>query len=366
MEENELDKSEQPTPFKLMRARRHGTVARGMDLGFLTGLATFLGCGLIVGPQLTRAITQAVRGALVGGPSLADGPYAVLPAVGLLFSSVVQPLAFMAGTIFVVVLVFEIVQTGIVFSAQPLKPDFSRLNPAKGLKRLFSVRLLIETAKNILKLAIYTTVGCLVIDDGLQSDIAMVADGHGLFVLIARMAVRLIAAFVFVAFLFAILDQLIVRRDFLKKMRMSRRELRREMRDREGEPRLKQKRKQMHAEFVKLAQSVRNLRRADVLVTNPDHIVLGLRYDPRSMRAPMIVAVGTGYLAQRLKRLAFIYGIPIIENRALARELYRKSGLNKPIPEHCFQPVADIYNAIRRKAAERDADRRQITDLRYV
>jgi flagellar biosynthetic protein FlhB len=360
MEESEFDKSELPTPHKLARAREKGSVARGADLGFLTGLTTLLGYAWIAGPQLGASISQAVRGALVQGPTLADGPDAMFSAVALLFSAVAQPLALMAGSIFLAVLLFEIVQTGVVFSAQPLKPDFSRLNPAKGLKRLFSLRLLLETGKNILKLALYTSVGYLVVSGALHSDIAAVVDGRGLLALMARMGFRLLASFAAVAVVFAVLDQLIARRDFLKRMRMSRREVRREARDREGDPRLKQKRKQLHAQFVKTSQSLRNLRKADVLITNPQHIALALRYEPRTMHAPMIVSIGVDHLAQRFKRLAFIYGIPVVVNPPLARELYGKATLNGPVPEHCFRQVADIYNSLRRQSATQDTERAHV------
>ncbi len=99
---------------------------------------------------------------------------------------------------------------------------------------------------------------------------------------------------------------------------------------------------------------MRNLKGADVLIVNPQHIALALSYRPGTTQAPIVVSMGINQIAQRLKRLAFLHGIPIVENRTLARELYRKSVLNGPIPEHCYKPVADIYNAIRRRAQERD------------
>lgn len=349
MDESDQDKSEQPTPFKLHRAREKGTVARGMDLGFFISLSVFLLYAWVNGAPFAGAIAQAARDTLVGGPRLAEGPFAVLAVVPPLFAAIARPIAFMAGAIFLAVLLFELIQTGVVFSAQPLKPDFSRLNPAKGLKRLFSLRLLIETGKNIFKLVVYTAVGSLVVRGVLTSDVGLATDARGLSALIARAAFRLLAAFALIALFFTAIDQIIVRRDFLKRMRMSRRELRREHRDREGEPRLKQKRKQLHGEFVKLSRSLRGLRGADMLVTNPQHIALALRYDPRTMAAPKIVSIGTDRLAQRLKRLAFVYGIPIFEDRPLARALLRHGVLDRPIPEHCFQPVANIYNALRRK-----------------
>lgn len=362
-EESEQDKSEQPTPFKLTRARRKGVVARGSDLGFLTGLCAFAGYMWIAGPNLSHSIERAAHDALVASTNLADGSFAVFAVVAALFGSIVQPLLLMVATIFFFVLLFEIVQTGVVASTEPLKPDFSRLNPAKGLRRLFTFRLLIETLKNVLKLCLYTVAAYVVIRGALQTDIGAVTDGLSLSALMAHTGFRLLGAFILLAFIFAVLDQLIVRRDFLKKMRMSRRELRREAREREGEPRLKQKRKKLHAEFVKMSQSLRNMRKADVLITNPQHIAIALHYEPRNMLAPEVVSAGTNQFAQRLRRLAFIYGIPVVENKALARELYRKSGLNRSIPEHCFKPVADIYNTIRRRTGKGGANRPHVQEI---
>ncbi|MEI9997591.1 MAG: EscU/YscU/HrcU family type III secretion system export apparatus switch protein [Rhizomicrobium sp.] len=360
MEEGEQDRSELPTTFKLARAREKGTVARGADLGFLTGLAAFLGFFWIAGQQLGSDIASAVRGAWVGMGALADGPSAIFFAIDLLFSAVAKPLAFMAAVIFAVVAVFEVIQTGPVFSAEPMRPDFSRLNPAKGLKRLFSVRLLIETAKNIAKLCTYTTVGYLVIRGALRTDVGAITDGRTLLWTLASTGTRLLGSFLLVALFFATIDQLIVRRDFLKRMRMSRRDIRREAREREGDPRLKQKRKQLHAEFARQSQSVRAVRGADVLITNPEHIALALRYDRRLMAAPIVVSIGTNQFAQRLKRLAFIYNVPVVPDRALARELFRSARLNAAIPEHCFRAVADVYNGLRQKADEGSAEHHHV------
>jgi flagellar biosynthetic protein FlhB len=356
MEEGGQDKSEQPTPYKLERSRQKGVVARGMDLGFLTSLAALLGYAWIVGPQLGRTISRATHDALVTAPSLADSNFALLSAAEQLFSPLVRPMMLLFATIFLVVLLFEVIQTGAVFSFEPLKPDFNKLNPANGLKRVFSLRMLIETFKNILKLAIYTTIAVLTIRAALQSDLGSITDGRALMDKMKGSGLKLLAMFVLGAVLFAVIDQVISRQQFSKKMRMDRRELRQEAKEREGEPRLKQKRKQLHREFVKSSQSMRNLRKADVLITNPQHIALGLHYQPGTAQAPVIVSIGINQFAQRLKRLAFVYGIPIVESRTLARELYRKSMLDAPIPESCYKPVADIYNTIRRHAQEKNAD----------
>lgn len=349
MEDNEQDKSELPTPFKLKKGREKGVVARGVDLGFATGLAAFLGYVWMSGPRLGGVIKTVGHDGFIASSSLAEGGGAVVSTTAILLSPALKPLAFMAGAIFLLVLLLELIQTGFVFSTHALKPDFNRLNPANNLKRLFSLRILIETAKNVLKLAAYSTVAYLVIRHVLASDIGSAVDGRSLFKLMFRVALRLVGVFVLLAAFFAVLDQIIVRRDFLKKMRMSKRELRRELRDREGEPRLKQKRKQLHAEFVKAGKSMRNIKKADVLVTNPTHYAVALQYEPGAMFAPVVVSAGANRLAQRLKQQAFVYGIPIYEDRELARELYFRCALESPVPEHCYKPVAKIYNAMRQR-----------------
>lgn len=353
-ESSEQDKSELPTPYKLEKARKRGVVPRGMDLAFLTSMAALLCYSWVAGPQLGASMNEAARDAFVGGASLTDSRSALLVAAGTIFSPAIRPLMLLIASVFFVVLVFELVQTGVVFSSQPLKPDFNRLNPVNGLKRIFTARMLIETLKNVLKLAAYGTVAYLVIRSALHADIGSITDGATLLSAMDRVGIRLLAAFVLVAVFFAVLDQIIARQQFTKKMRMNRRELKREARDREGEPRIKQKRKQLHREYVKSSQSLKNLRKADVLITNPEHIALALHYDARTMQAPQVVSVGVNQFAQRLKRLAFLYAIPVFENRPLARELYRQTVLNGPVPGSCFKQVADIYNAIRRHSRTAD------------
>ncbi|HKR25308.1 MAG TPA: EscU/YscU/HrcU family type III secretion system export apparatus switch protein, partial [Allosphingosinicella sp.] len=304
MENAEQDRSEQATPFKLQSARKKGSVARGMDLGFLVVLAFFLLYIWIAGDSLGEQLTRASREAIVTAPDVVGGSSELLALSGHVFGAMLQPLGLFAISLFATVLLFELLQTGIVFSAQPLKADFSRLNPAKGLKRIFSKRMLIETFKNVLKFAVYVGITWLVLRRELDNISSSAADAASLAQAIFRATLRLLACFALAALFFAAIDQLIVRKEFSKNMRMSRRELRREVRDREGEPRLKQKRKQLHAEFVAASQSLRNVKDADVVVTNPSHYAVALRYDSEAMAAPIVVSRGSNALARRIKRLA--------------------------------------------------------------
>ena len=352
MDDTEQNKSEQPTSFKLDRARRKGSVARGMDLGFLTALAAFLGYAWIFGRSLQEQIGQSARGALVAAPNVLGSPNELMAVTGMVLSHAARPLALMAGAIFLVVLTFEVFQTGFIFTTEPLRLDFGRLSPAKGLKRLFTVKLLIETAKNILKLIVYVAITYAVIRHAQKSSLAAITDAGSLAAAMTATGFKLLAFYVIAAIGFAAADQLISRRDFMKKMRMSRREVRRESRDREGEPRMKQRRKQLHAEFVKLSSSLRNVRGADVLITNPSHYAVALKYDRGAMEAPTIVSRGANQFALRLKQAAFVYGVTVVEDRQLARSLYFKCEMNREIPDAYFRRVADIYLSIRERSGQ--------------
>jgi flagellar biosynthetic protein FlhB len=347
MDGGEQDKSEQATPFKLTRARRKGQVARGLDLGFLTAIGAFLLCMWIAGPGLGGDLSRATRDAIVTAPSVLGGQNELFALAGHVFGAVARPLFFLALTVFAIVLLFELLQTGIVFSAQPLKLDFTRLSPAKGLKRVFSKRMLVETLKNVLKLAVYAAIAWLVGRRAIDDVTARVGDAAGLAQAMFGAALRMLAWFALAALVFAVIDQLLVRKEFGKNMRMSRRELRREMRDREGEPHQKQKRKQLHAEFVAASQSLRNVRNADVILINPVHVAVALRYDAATMAAPLVVSRGAGDLAQRLKRIALRYNVVVVEDRALARALFRRCAIDAPVPESLYSEVAAIYRTIR-------------------
>jgi flagellar biosynthesis protein FlhB len=343
MDETELDKSETATPFKLRRAREKGTVARGVDLGFFSVLAAFVAYAWLAGSQMVAGITHMSGATLGNSGHHSDAPGALMAQMATLFSAAMSPLLAFAGTLFAFVLLVDFLQVGAVFSVQVLTPDFSRINPAKGLKRLLSWRLMIEAAKSVLKLSVYGLITWLAIRSAARIDSLAIFDGHQLARTMARSGLSFVMLFALAALIFAIGDQLLVRRQFATKMRMSRRELKRESRDREGDPRFKQKRKDFHREFIKMATSLRNARGADVILTNPTHYAVALRYVPEKMDAPMIVSRGAGSLAERIRRIGFTYGVTIIQDPALARALFNTRIVEGEIPDSLFQPVADIY-----------------------
>jgi flagellar biosynthesis protein FlhB len=343
LEESELDKSEQATPYKLKRAREKGTIARGIDLGFFTSLAAFVGYAWLVGFESVANIAQLSAVTFQNLALSINAPEALMAQTGFMFSGIIRPMLVFAASIFVVAVFVEFLQVGPVFSFQTMKPDFKRINPAEGLKRIFSLRVLIETLKSLLKLGIYGAITWLLIDAVLSYDAATALDGNKLMQALALFGFKLLFFFSLAALFIAIIDQILSRREFAKKMRMSSRELKRENRDREGDPRLKQKRRDFHTEFLKMVQSLRGAREADVILVNPTHYAVALRYDPDTMEAPKIVSRGSHEFAARIRRIGFLYGVIIIEDIALTQALFKTRMLDAEIPDNLYENVAEIY-----------------------
>lgn len=342
------DKPEEASPFKLRKARERGQVARGMDLGFVGSLLA-VGCvGLIAGEGFFASLAQLMRQSLGGGISTGTDPMQALDLVASTYWAAFQPLVLLGAVLLVILITLELIQLrGFIFTLQPLKPDLQRLNPAKGIKRLFSLRMLKETLKSVLKLAVYGAAAWLLIVAALEELGPRMLDAARLAAGLQSSATRLLMAFIALAFVFMVIDQLIVRKEYSKQMRMSRRELVRESREREGEPRLKQRRRDLHAQMREQSDGLGKIAGSDLLVVNPEHFAVALHYDPKTMRAPEVRARGRNHFAQLMKRKAFLLSIPVIPHAPLARALYAGCKAGQPIlPDH-YHDVARLYRALK-------------------
>lgn len=346
-EEADTTKTEQATAFKLQEARRKGMVARSIEFSALGVLLAFTGYVWAFGPRMADELLRVMTAAIAQAPSLAFGPLELwtwTAALGSRTASIVLPLFVVVAAAAALAI---LVQIGFVFSVQALKPDASRLNPANGFKRVFSLQTLYELGKTLLKLAIFPALAVMVIYMATRQATEFAAEPRALAALLGTHAVRLMLWLVAAMVIIAVIDLLFTRRQFGKKMMMSRRELREELRHREGDSRIKQRRKQIARELLKRARSLRQLRGADVLLTNPTHYAVALRFDERTMLAPTVVSKGSGEFALRLRRIAFVYGVPTIESRALARALFFRVPLDGQIPERYFGEAAAVYIRLR-------------------
>lgn len=344
MAEQEQNKTEEATPFKLERARREGQVARGADLGFFSALAALSLFGAALGTGSVDRMAEAARQLYATAIAAATTPDAALGSIRQTSIPYLETVALFGAAVAAIVLMAEIVQIrGPLFTLKPLKPDFKRLNPAKGLKRIFSRRTLKSAAMNVVKLTLYSAAAYIVLMQVMNSDAGGVADARDLRAVLGSAATKLVAWASALAFFFAIVDQIISRSEFKRMMRMSRSELQREVKDREGEPRLKAKRKQLHREFAKQASGFKGLPGSDMLIVNPEHFAVALKYDAREMSAPAIAAKGRNRLALLLKARAWALNIPVIEDPPLARALFRSTAVGREISAAHYRPVADHY-----------------------
>lgn len=352
-EQSEQNRSEAPTPFKLQKAREKGNVARSIELGFLASLLALAGFVTVAGETLMATLAQAMRVALSGGFAAASEPAGAAGLMGTLGARVITPVALLGGTMMALAILLELIQLrGFILTFHPLKPDWSRLNPAKGLKRLFSMRMLKETLKSIVKFALYAVAAWMVVRWTVARFSETAGDSDRLAATLTTAGMRLVFAFILIAIGISILDQILVRGEFTKQMRMSRREVTREGREREGEPRMKQRRKQIHRDMV--AQGQGSLAGADMLVVNPEHFAVALRYHETSMVAPEVAGKGRNAHALALREDAVRRGIPIVADPPLARALFRACQIGSTIPPDRYEAVAERYIDLRRAEAARE------------
>lgn len=348
-EQQDQDRTEEPTPFRLSKAREKGQVARGMDLGFVGSLLAIAAVATIGGAGYFARLGEAMRRMLGPGLASAREPGAAIDLIGSTYWIALQPLLVVGAVLVVILVALEIIQLrGFIFSTHPLKPDFQRLNPAKGLKRLFSIRMLKETLKNILKMAVYGATAWFLISQAMTKFMPVMTDAKRVSDSLAASATRLLFVFIAIAFVFMVIDQLLVRREFHKQMRMSRRDVTRESKDREGEPRFKQKRRDLHSQMRAQAEGLGKIAGSDLLVTNPEHFAVALRYDPETMAAPEVRARGRNHFAQLMKRKAALLGIPVLANPRLARALHADCRPGQPIQPQHYHAVAALYHQLAR------------------
>lgn|SRR3990167_6042322 len=342
-EADKHEKTEDATPFKLEEARRKGIVAKSMEVNGTLALVVVLVVVLGMGLQMAGDVLQLCREMFQAAGSARHG-MAPLMQVGVDWTQralfIIAPLVLL---IMAVGVAASVIQTGPVFSTHPLKPDLSKLNPINGFKKLFSMRVLFELFKSLVKLAALGAILYWAVEHELERlvGLAYLQPQHYLPNLInigAALLFKMIMALVLVA----ILDHLFVQRTFMTSMRMTRRELKDEIKRRDGDPHIKSKRRQLEQELRKRAQSMGAVQSADVVITNPTHFAIVVKYDRSSMRAPAVTGKGADKMALRIRQEAARHQIPVISSPTLARFLFRKVAIDNPVPESTFITVAQL------------------------
>ena len=343
MAEQEQNRSEPATPFKLNEARRRGTVAKSLDLASLFALLALAILLHVRGLPMAHQQLRLDAGLLSQAHQLSFDPAAVgrwLPQLLVAALELVLPLFVLIAAI---AILGSLLQTGPVFSTHPLKPDIERINPAAGFKRLFSLRMLFELGKNLVKLVLFTGAVAMLLLQQLPELVALLDTdpaaylslGHGWVVAIV-FKLALVLAFV------ALIDTMYTRWSYADRLKMSRREMKEEIRQREGDPQVRARTRELQRELVKRAKAIKRLPDADVLITNPTHLAVALVYRRDEMAAPQLLAKGAGAFAEHMRAIARRHRVPVIESPVLARELFGAVQIDRAVPERLYPVVARV------------------------
>ncbi len=336
------DKTEAPSPRRLREAKEKGQVAKSADLAAAAGLLTGLLLLHFYGSGILNNFMEVMRQFLTLNNTPITGYSAIMTGGRILLRCAVSILGPFFLIMVVVAIVVNLLQTGFIFTAQPLTPSLEKISPISGLKRLFSLRSAMRLTMGLAKVGVISTVAYFTIKSFLPSlvnlvgasFVEVVAGGaHMMYVLGLRM--------VMVLLVLAIADFAFQKYQMRKDLRMTKEEVKEEMKRMEGDPVMRQRRRNIARQLAaqRMSQAVPQ---ADVVVTNPTHLAVALKYDSETMSAPKVIAKGADFMAKRIREIAIENKVPIVERKPLARALYKACDIGDYVPVELYKAVAEV------------------------
>lgn len=348
------EKTEQPSPKRLRKARQDGDIARSAEF---TGVAVMLAAlGAItfsaesIALQLMASMRRSIALATTPGVGRSElvGGYLMesLQSLGLM-------LAPLLGAAFAASALVSYVQTGAIFTVKPLTPDTNKLNAVNGLKNMVNKDKVVDLVKNLLKLSVMFVIGYSLFMDALpQLAPTPTSSLPRAFVVFNTAAFDIATRLVGALVIFGVADLFWTRHKWTKKHMMSKDEVTREYKESEGDPMIKSKRKQLHQEMMREA-SMSQVKKADAVVVNPTHVAAAIAYTPGEMLAPEVLVAGRGDRAKAIKDLARKHDVPIVKQVPLARALVDLDA-GDPIPEDLYGATAEVLRFVYSLRADRD------------
>jgi flagellar biosynthetic protein FlhB len=340
------EKTEDPSQRRLEQARERGQLPRSREL---TNFATMIGGSaslIAVGGTLIGRLSYIMRTSLTIDPQLLSSPQSMMAALGEAILSALTALLPIFGTLVGLVLLAAVVLGGWNFSPAALTPNFSRMSPLAGLQRLFGLHGATELGKALLKCVVIGGV-CAGIVSWLFKDV--MALGHmAPRAAIGRGASLLGWAFVWLCSslaLIALVDVPLQLFQYKRSLKMTRQELRDEAKESDGRPETKQRIRQLQQQLAR-RRMMHKVPTADVVIVNPTHFAVALKYDPKNMGAPRVLAKGVDLVAANIRRIAEEHRVPVFESPKLARALYKSTDLNREIPAGLYVAVAQVLSYI--------------------
>ncbi len=345
-DEDESQKTEDPTPKKIEESRKKGQVALSREINNWVMLTTGTIVILAIGPSVMSRLKSFMQTYIEKAHLLPSIPGGFGLVLGNAFWEILGLLLVPLIILMIAAFAGPFLQIGPLFAPETIKPDISKISPMAGFKRLFSLRSVMEFVKGILKIGIIGVVGVILLYPfygsvehfiGLPLP-TMMDEMHDL-------VLRLMLGILFVLLIVAVIDLVYQRYEHHKKMRMSKQELKDEYKQTEGDPHVRAKLRQLRQEKAR-ARMMQAVPEADVIITNPTHYSLALKYDPDEMDAPVLIAKGIDEVAMRIREVAKENDIPLYENKPLARVLFDTVEIDQMIPEEHYKAVAEVISYI--------------------
>lgn len=347
-EQDNAQKTEKPTPKRLEQARERGEVASSQDVKSWGLLAAGLLSLVLLVPDAAARLALSGQRFLGSAEAIAVDEMSMQRALGGLIADVAWTLAPVLAALAAAALAASVLQTGLIWAPQRIAPKLSRISLASGAKRLFSARALVEFVKGVLKLSAVGAVSAMIARLLLDDLVVLPALPIGALVeKVGRVATWLAAGTLVVLTLIAGLDFAYQRFAFLKQMRMTRQEVRDEVKQAEGDPHIKARIRRLRTERAR-QRMMAAVPEAAVVITNPSHYAIALAYEMSAMAAPKVVAKGVDSLALRIRSVAEANAVPVVENPPLARALYAAVDLDDEIPVEHYQAVAQVIGYVMR------------------
>jgi len=343
MADNFQDKTEQPTPKRLHEAKQKGNVAKSVEVNSAVSLLGGLALIYLTSGMFFRQFTLIFQGILSGGYHASLSTENLLSYFVKGLAGVGVPAFLLMGGLLLIGLAASYLQVGFIFTWEPIQPKFEKINPGKGFKKIiFSKRSLEELAKNFLKLGIVLYIAWDAVSDYKDEFIPLMDKTvpqifHFMLTVALKISLKIAAVFLFIA----AADYAFQRYEYIRNLRMTKQEIKEENKQMEGDPTVKSR---IRSQQFKMARQrmMQEIPTADVVITNPTHFAVALKYETDKMAAPRVIAKGKDRIALKIKEIAREHQIPLVEDPPLARALFKAVEINQEIPGKFFQAVAEV------------------------
>jgi len=342
MAEQGFEKSEQPTGKRIQEARDKGQVARSQEIPAVAILLTGTLILYLFFPRMYSNFLDLTSEIISKSWSIEITGESIYPLWVYILKRGFFILLPLLSAVFIVSLVSNVLQHGLIFSTRILEFDLSRLNPVSGMQRFISPRSLVELVKGVFKISVVGYAAYLLMKREFSNFPTLIdTDVNYIFSYTGRLVLKLIAWTGPVLVILAVIDFIFQKWQYKKSLMMTKQEVKEEARQMDGDPVIKSRIRSLQREMAR-KRMMSDVPKADVVITNPVHIAIAVMYKHAEMNAPVVVAKGAGVIAEKIKEIAIQHGIVIVENKPLARTIYRIVEIGEEIPSNLYKAVAEI------------------------